>query len=363
MKDKSFVAKGRAKNVLIGFSIALLSFCSTIMSFSMMTFRALIYLKFNWVILESFGAQRLFCNKSNEGKTMEHLSFAVHLLALATCWASILVSLFLYVKLKKPLIKQFGLFIGSLFLILTALAIMEYEKLTGSSFAALSVGLNATGSTLLVIVTPFFFHELFGIPWRKRENIIFGAVDALLLFSAIGFLLNQQNRVLLIILQALLFGTLSYGVIRGILSVKNMGNRKFRSYLRQLMIVSVLFMPLIMGDSFMGELPFLPHNLALPLFLLIASLQALGFSLLTFDTAPYLKRGSLTSDFISEFGLTEREGDVVSALLKGQTNKEIGTECFISVKTVETHLSSIYQKCEVKNRAQLVNLIQTNASL
>ena len=45
---------------------------------------------------------------------------------------------------------------------------------------------------------------------------------------------------------------------------------------------------------------------------------------------------------------------------KGHSNIEIGDKLFISTRTVESHLYSIFQKCGIKSRSQLINLIMSN---
>jgi NarL family two-component system response regulator LiaR len=51
--------------------------------------------------------------------------------------------------------------------------------------------------------------------------------------------------------------------------------------------------------------------------------------------------------------LTERELEVVRLVAQGRTNREIADECFISEKTVKTHISHILAKLELKDRTQL----------
>lgn len=52
----------------------------------------------------------------------------------------------------------------------------------------------------------------------------------------------------------------------------------------------------------------------------------------------------------STIGLTRRETDVLRLLSQGKQDPEIAEELFISRRTVNTHLSSIYRKLNVKNR-------------
>ena len=50
--------------------------------------------------------------------------------------------------------------------------------------------------------------------------------------------------------------------------------------------------------------------------------------------------------------LTERERDVLTLLVKGETNDSIATSLFVTEKTVKTHLSAIFRKLGVTNRTQ-----------
>lgn len=51
--------------------------------------------------------------------------------------------------------------------------------------------------------------------------------------------------------------------------------------------------------------------------------------------------------------LTRRERDVLRLLARGYAYKEIAAELFISVKTVETHVSSVLRKTQLSNRHAL----------
>lgn len=50
--------------------------------------------------------------------------------------------------------------------------------------------------------------------------------------------------------------------------------------------------------------------------------------------------------------MTERELQVLSHVVEGKTNKEIGYELGISQKTVEKHLESVYTKLKVSSRVE-----------
>jgi len=51
--------------------------------------------------------------------------------------------------------------------------------------------------------------------------------------------------------------------------------------------------------------------------------------------------------------LTARERDVLRLIARGYAYKEVAKELFISVKTVETHVSSVLRKLQLSNRREL----------
>ncbi|WP_139955699.1 response regulator [Flavicella sediminum] len=53
--------------------------------------------------------------------------------------------------------------------------------------------------------------------------------------------------------------------------------------------------------------------------------------------------------------LTQKETEILGLLSKGFTTKEIASDLFVSVRTVETHRANMLKKLEVKNSAELIN--------
>jgi DNA-binding NarL/FixJ family response regulator len=61
--------------------------------------------------------------------------------------------------------------------------------------------------------------------------------------------------------------------------------------------------------------------------------------------------------------LTSRELEVLRLVVQGARNSDIGQRLAISVKTVETHLTSIYGKLGVQSRAEAIALAQRQGLL
>jgi DNA-binding NarL/FixJ family response regulator len=52
--------------------------------------------------------------------------------------------------------------------------------------------------------------------------------------------------------------------------------------------------------------------------------------------------------------LTEREEEILSLVAQGKINQQIAKELFVSLKTVRNHVSNIFLKLQVADRAQAV---------
>ena len=58
--------------------------------------------------------------------------------------------------------------------------------------------------------------------------------------------------------------------------------------------------------------------------------------------------------------LTPREREVLVLMVDGLNNPQIGERLFISVTTVRTHVSNIFSKLGVSNRAETITLALRN---
>lgn len=64
------------------------------------------------------------------------------------------------------------------------------------------------------------------------------------------------------------------------------------------------------------------------------------------------------NNIYERYKVSSREQEIIGLIIKGKSNKEIEEELFISIRTVKTHIYKIYQKFGVKNRLELINVIQ-----
>ena len=57
----------------------------------------------------------------------------------------------------------------------------------------------------------------------------------------------------------------------------------------------------------------------------------------------------------SEYGLTQREAEVLALITQGLTNQEIADRAYISINSVKTYIRTAYRKIGVTRRAQAVS--------
>ncbi len=64
-------------------------------------------------------------------------------------------------------------------------------------------------------------------------------------------------------------------------------------------------------------------------------------------------------DFFITHEISPREAEIIKEICNGLSNQEIADKLFISLQTVKDHTSRIYSKANVRNRMQLMTLVQT----
>jgi len=70
------------------------------------------------------------------------------------------------------------------------------------------------------------------------------------------------------------------------------------------------------------------------------------------------RRSNGLETVLESLGVTKREREVIELVCTGKTNKEIEGLLYVSEKTVKFHLYNAYKKLGIRNRVELVNLVQ-----
>ncbi len=69
----------------------------------------------------------------------------------------------------------------------------------------------------------------------------------------------------------------------------------------------------------------------------------------------YFQQSQQKKSSLYESNLTEREKEILSLLIKGLSYKEIASNIFISIETLNSHIKNIYRKLNVHSRSELAS--------
>lgn len=69
-------------------------------------------------------------------------------------------------------------------------------------------------------------------------------------------------------------------------------------------------------------------------------------------TQKIIERNHMPQEYLLHDDLTNRETEILQLIAQGLSNQEIADECFITLKTVKTHVSNILSKLDVSDRTQ-----------
>jgi DNA-binding CsgD family transcriptional regulator len=78
-------------------------------------------------------------------------------------------------------------------------------------------------------------------------------------------------------------------------------------------------------------------------------------------TEPQPPAGDAYEVHARRWNLTNREADIAALAVKGWKNRRIAKELGISEQTVKNHLRTVYKKCGVSTRVELVNILSEKA--
>lgn len=81
---------------------------------------------------------------------------------------------------------------------------------------------------------------------------------------------------------------------------------------------------------------------------------ALGLALQKWSSRKSRDEAAFDMKKMEQLGLTPRENDVLQAVCRGLSNKEIADSLYITESTVKTHVSNLLAKLDVQRRTQLI---------
>jgi DNA-binding CsgD family transcriptional regulator len=252
-------------------------------------------------------------------------------------------------------------------LLIMAKAVTNYLRLAGSGiywYLPLSFMLfGVSGELLLGYGVPQIAHGVAGLrisPGRGTVHLLVVAVlGALVVIEGL-----TEDDIVAAIRMISRIVWIGYGYAILISGTRTVTEQHQRSVIRAFLVTGSITLP-IMLLSVLAVL-FLPDSVALHEAPVASMLWLFAYSALSivlivrFIFGPQNKvSGEVTDLFTRAFSISERECEIIRLILQGNTEARNGDLLFISRRTVVNHVYSIYRKTGVRNRVQLINLLNT----
>ncbi len=303
--------------------------------------------------------------------------FLLYIISFTVGMASFLFALLYYIQERiswfvyyLAFLFVFGMLILIHFMGLYDLFIMVDSKYSRIFNTLLIFSLTLAMGLLLYIIPIFLFHV---IKFRDRTfKIMLATTTSSLyfIFSIINIL--SEMKLFQVVALTVLFIALCINIIIGARHIKNVNDNILRNLILALGILTIIFLPVFIFDIYCSIVGFNVGvnvlNITIAFIYLWWNSIMLGYFFWYFirtaanrnvikqtEAETTVKKTTLSE---KGFVLTKRETEIVSYILKGKSNKDIANALHISLNTVNNHVANIYEKTNVKNRVELVNVIK-----
>jgi len=304
-----------------------------------------------------------------------HAVVAVYVVCFAAGVTLIVVSMLASRRLALPGLRDFALLFASATLILLTDASKTYELAVGSDFGpglhAAGILLSVAGNAGMMWYMPTLALQIVRAPDSTTRRVL------LFLFAGAVALLGGVKEAAALLWpgapQRLLLWDADYVVLLGIHLIAGgillagfgrIQHPRLRAVIRSFLIYLGVFTLLAMVQLVIQDLPGTPplfrdHPLEEMVYYLGFVIMALVFLARYFAEPTAGEALSLPEDFVSRFGISQRERDIIEMMSQGLSNSAIADKLYISTVTVKNHVYHIYRKTGAGNKVQLLNMINS----
>ena len=287
--------------------------------------------------------------------------FKIILLMIAYTVGITTIALQLICYIKEIEYKETLFFSVSFLLVIVISTIREFEILTDNINKIISENLFYFFALLLALSIPLNAHKERIVSRAKLRNRIALLLTAgIFMFLAGGFLFGfseiAKNTVIVFLSISIIYSMFLIIITKPSLLIKHKEKMEKITALLFLLFFSSLFILNFLNYLFaFSNMHLFDKSNILSFTCIILSVEKLSDDIKRLTLFTPDKKYS--DDKISSFNISPRENDVLKLLVKGRSYKEIAEKLFISLPTVKTHVSNIYQKMNINNKIELINLI------
>ena len=307
---------------------------------------------------------------------MEDIQIAYYLLVILIGFAALSIAVFWAVKTKESDLLNFCILYALFTLVLIVLVLKKYLFLNVETYSARSwyfiSGVLQLVDFAVIMAAIHFLLGIYQIRFRKVITFAFLLVMLVcdvLIFSPIGAVLDVDARTIRL---GIGYQIASVGYFVSFTFMLALGygplRRVWGTDKRDFMIGFLVFATVGYIETLL--------NLPATLRTTVATLS--GDDGFLFSSIPYAVYGiflinyflhyyhptplaldELSETFLSKYGITDREREIILKVIQGKSNADIAGELFISLATVKTHLHNIYTKIGVESRFDLLARVRS----
>ncbi len=284
---------------------------------------------------------------------MNHIYFALYIIALLS-GALLLPSLYLRYKNTKAFGETFAIYVVlSVFVLLGTFTLYIAVNVSSSRFLVnLFVSAAFCNIAALIYLLPQQHHKLFNVLISKRQHAMWLVLASLIFLSALLMWLLPQALMMAIILFALL--ALICTVIYCQIMYSRFYSMVYRSNKPKILAMALpvlgIGLGLLEGFTYGEGIVERGVILSLPIVYILHCASVWWLREEMFPAAANTQVQVLHLD-----QLTTKEREMVQAVIKGLSNKQIAADFGLSPSTVKNHLYAAFKKLGVTNRYALIN--------
>jgi len=281
------------------------------------------------------------------------------------------IAFILYRKIRSKLLYHFLVYFSAFTLfIFFYLLVLTYINANNTQ-----VGFHFIVTILAIIVISFSFfiysilhfgHFLTNKKLSKKRTVFEILISLIFFVSIVSSFsidwdhhqVDQQINVGVILSYSILFSVIIYNLLLKRLNRKNVAMDRKQIYKRT-SILNFIFIPGFILDFYLIKT--LSFSLFIPLFYFSYSIVFLQAFIKMYhvdsisETSP--EEINDLNDYLNLAGISVREKEVVTLIMKGYSNQKISNQLFISLSTVKTHVRNIFQKLNVESRFEIMSRI------
>jgi DNA-binding CsgD family transcriptional regulator len=307
---------------------------------------------------------------------MEDIQIAYDLLVIMIGLAALSMAIFWAFKTAGTDLQAFCILYTLFTLVLVILVLKKYLVLNVENYSAQSwyflSGMDQILSPAVIVALIHFFLVVYQIRSRKTIILVFLLLMFVcdgLIFSPIGARLDAKNEIIRLgvgykIASIWYLVSFTFALATGYGLLGRVWRTDRRNFILGLLIFATVgyaetllsFFVMLRNpvsrlanedDFLISSIPYAIYGI----FLIIYFLRYSAPVPLTVD--------NLSEEFLSRYGITDREREIILKVMQGKSNADIASELFISLATVKTHLHNIYKKIGADSRFDLLAKVRS----